>query len=265
MDRILAHTRSNRISWNAIAPARPPQPPEFFLQGGTTLEDFEPGLLPDVAGKRMLHLACANGNASISWAFRGASVTGVDISDVAIEAARTLARETGADAQFVAADMYEMPEDLRNFDVIYAQAGVVCWLPDLDRWAEMIADRLRPGGTFLLNEHHPIWEVLGVRRPSEVAVTVDYFGRCQPKEQTYDQSKRPTGWTPDVSFDAFLWPVSDVVMSLVRAGLRIEEFYEAPYPNMYDGLGDDAASWLPAIYVIKARNEEAPRRGVFVS
>lgn len=66
MDRILAHTRSNRISWNAIAPARPSQPPEFFLQGGTALEDFEPGLLPDVAGKRMLHLACANGNASIS-------------------------------------------------------------------------------------------------------------------------------------------------------------------------------------------------------
>lgn len=83
-------------------------------------------------------------------------MAGVDISDVAIEAARTLARETGADAQFIAADMYEMPSQLRDIDVIFAQAGVVCWLPDLDRWAQMIADRLRPGGTFLLNEHHPI-------------------------------------------------------------------------------------------------------------
>jgi SAM-dependent methyltransferase len=251
MDHILASTRSNRISWNEIAPARPQQPPEFFQRGGSTLEDFEPGLLPDVAGKRLLHLACASGNESISWAFLGAIVTGVDISDVAIRSASALARETGADARFLAADMYAIPSALRDFDVIYASWGVVCWLPDLDEWAQMIADRLRPGGTFLLNEHHPIWEVLGVRRPGEVAVTVDYFGRNRPTVQTYDQAKRPTGSTPETSFDAFLWPVSDVVMSLMRAGLRIDEFFEAPAPEMYHGLGD-AADRLPAVYVIKA-------------
>jgi SAM-dependent methyltransferase len=254
MDRILAHTRSNRISWNEIAPARPQQPPEFFLQGGSTLEDYEPGQLPDIAGKRMLHLACANGNDSISWAFLGASVTGVDISDVAIRSANALARETAADARFIAADMYELPAELRDFDVIYASAGVVCWLPDLDQWAQMIAERLCRGGTLLLNEHHPIWEVLGVRRSGEVAVTVDYFGRDRPTAQTYDQAKRPTGSTPETSFDAFLWPVSDVVMSLMRAGLRITEFSEASYPDMYAGLGD-TANWLPATYAIKATRE----------
>lgn len=223
------------------------------MNGGSTLEDFEPGLLPDVAGKRMLHLACANGNDSVSWALLGASVTGIDISEVAIESATALAAATGADARFIAADMYQLPAQLRDFDVVYASAGVVCWLPDLDRWAQTIADRLSPGGTFLLNEHHPIWEVLAVR-PGGVAVTVDYFGRGRPTVQTYDQAKRPTGSTPQTSFDAFLWPVSDVVMSLVRAGLRIAEFFEAPLPEMYDGLGD-AARRLPAIYVIKAVRE----------
>jgi SAM-dependent methyltransferase len=251
VDPTRAYTSSNRISWNEIAAARPQQPPEFFLQGGSTLEDYEPGLLPDLAGKRMLHLACANGNDSISWAFLGASVTGVDISGVAIEAANALADKTEADARFYAADMYDLPTELCDFDVIYASAGVVCWLPDLDRWAQMIADRLRPGGAFLLNEHHPIWEVLGVRGSGEVAVTVDYFGRHRPTTQTYDQAKRPTGSTAQTSFNAFLWPVSDVVMSLMRAGLRIEEFVEAPYPAMYDGLGE-SANWLPAVYVIKA-------------
>jgi SAM-dependent methyltransferase len=208
-------------------------------------------LLPDVAGRRMLHLACANGADSISWAFLGASVTGVDSSDVAIRTATRLAAETGADARFVVADLYELPGDLRDFDVIYASAGVVCWLPDLDRWAHTIAERLRPGGTFLLNEHHPIWEVLGVRDDDRLAVTVDYFGRGVPTKQAYDQAKRPSGSTPETSFNAFVWPVSDVVMSLVRAGLRIEEFFEAPLPAMYAGLGD-GADRIPAIYVIKA-------------
>ncbi|MGW5363278.1 class I SAM-dependent methyltransferase [Actinopolymorpha pittospori] len=253
MDRTLAYTRSNRTSWNTIAPARPSQPPEFFRRGGSTLDDFEADLLPELNGKRMLHLACANGGDSISWAFRGASVTGVDISDVAIESASTLARETGADVRFLAADMYEIPAELRDFDVIYASWGVVCWLPDLDRWAQIIVDRLRSGGTFLLGEHHPIWEVLGVR-PDGVQVTVDYFGRGQPTEQAYDQAKRPTGSIPETHFDAFVWPVSDVVMSLMRAGLQVEEFFEAPAPEMYEGLAD-AAKRVPAIYVIKARKD----------
>jgi SAM-dependent methyltransferase len=254
MDPTLRYTRSNRISWNAIAPHRPPQPPQFFLDGGATLDDFEPDLLPDLPGSRMLHLACANGNDSVSWARRGASVTGVDISHVAIETANALARETAADARFVTADMYELPSELRDFDVIYASWGVVCWLPDLDRWARIIVDRLRPGGSFLLCEHHPIWEVLGVRSDG-VAVTVDYFGRNSPTVQTYDQAKRPTGSTPETPFDAFVWPVSDVVMSIMRAGLHIDQFFEAAVPEMYDGL-TDGADRLPAVYVIKATKSQ---------
>ncbi|MGW0231260.1 class I SAM-dependent methyltransferase [Actinopolymorpha singaporensis] len=259
MDKILAYTRSNQRSWDEIAPARPTQSAAFFLDGGTTLEEFEPGLLPDVTGKRMLHLACANGNDSVSWAFLGASVTGVDHSHVGIEAARALARETGADARFVVADMYELPPELRNFDVVYASWGVVCWLPDLDRWAATVRERLRPGGTFLLCEHHPVWEVLGVRTGG-VEVTVDYFGRGNPTRQTYDQAKRPAGSTPETSFDAFVWPVSDVVMSLARAGLHVEEFFEAPVAEMYEGLGD-AATRVPAIYVVKARRPQPPGPG----
>lgn len=250
MDRTLAYTRSNRIAWNQIAPDRPAKPPEFFLDGGSTLEDFEPGLLPGIAGQQLLHLACANGVESLSWAGLGASVTGVDISEVAVETANSLARATGLDARFIAADLYDLPAELGEFDVIYSSWGVVCWLPDLDRWARIVVDHLRPGGTFLLCEHHPIWEVLGVR-PGGVDVTVDYFGRGRPTTQPYDRAKRPVGWTPDAKFDAFLWPVSDVVMSLLRAGLEIAEFFEAPAPEMYDGLGE-AASRVPAVYVVKA-------------
>ncbi|ADB32590.1 Methyltransferase type 12 [Kribbella flavida DSM 17836] len=248
MDAIRRHTATNRTSWNQIAPSRPTPPPRFYLDGGSTLDDFEPGLLPDLAGRRMLHLACANGADSISWAFRGASVTGVDISDVAVAAANTLAQATGADARFLAADIYDLPAHLTDFDVVYSSWGVVCWLPDLDRWAEIVAARLRPGGTFLLCEHHPIWEVLAVRSDT-LEVTVDYFGRNLPTTQTYDQSKRPTGSTATTEFDAFLWPVSDVVMSLVNAGLQLTHFTEAAQPDMYPGL--TRSTFVPATYTIR--------------
>ena len=251
VDSIGRYTGLNRDSWNAIAPSRATKQPEFFRQGGSTLDDFEIDLLPDLDGKQMLHMACANGVDSVSWAMRGASVTGVDLSEVAVESANALAEELAVDAQFIAADLYELPAGLPRFDVVYASWGVVCWLPDLDRWADIVVERLHPGGTFLLCEHHPLWEVLGVR-PGGVAVTVDYFGRSRPTVQTYDQSKRPTGSTPATQFNAFVWPVSDVVTSLLRAGLHIEKFYEAPMPEMYEGLGP-ASVWLPGIYVIKAK------------
>lgn len=101
--------------------------------------------LPDVAGARMLHLACANGDDSLSWAARGATVVGVDISDVAIALANDSAAATGLDARFVAADVYDLPADVGDFDVVYASWGVTCWLPDLSTWGQIVAGLLRPG------------------------------------------------------------------------------------------------------------------------
>lgn len=72
---------ANRDSWNEIAPKRLPQPTGFFSSRGTTLDAFETALLPEVRGRRLLHPACVSVNESLSWAARGAIVTGVDISE----------------------------------------------------------------------------------------------------------------------------------------------------------------------------------------
>lgn len=249
------YTSRNRRGWDRIAPSRPTEPAEFFLRGGTTLEPMETEALPQVSGLRLLHLACASGNESLSWAARGASVVGVDISRVAIETANELARASRLDARFVAADIYDLPDDLGVFDVVYASWGVVCWLPDLDEWARIVSARLAEGGTFLLCEHHPVWEVLGVVEGA-VQVTVDYFGRGTPTQQEYDDAKRPVGWTAEAELLSFTWPMSDVVMSLVAAGLRLQQFSEFPLPELYEGLGG-AAGWMPATYMIKATKDSA--------
>jgi SAM-dependent methyltransferase len=249
-------TTANRDSWNAIAPARTPQPARYFLDGGSTLEEWEASALGHVDGARMLHLQCASGNETFSWAMRGARVVGVDISDVAIAQARATAADLpGAAVDFVAADVYDLPDGLGRFDIVYASAGVVCWLPDLDRWARIVASHLEPGGTFLLNEHHPVWEVLAVHaavgdQPATVEPTLDYFGRV-PLREGYDDTKRPRGWTSQVEFTSFVWPVGDVVTALLRAGLRLVEFTELPVPDMYTGLGI-RAGWLPAAYQVRA-------------
>ena len=246
-------TRRNRESWNRIASERHGRTAAHFRGGGSTLAAYERDLAGEIAGKRVLQLACSTGDEVLSWANLGARAFGVDISDVAINKARLKAAEAGIGAEFHRADMFELPPALTEFDLIYLSWGAICWAPDLDALAAVITARLRPGGSVLISDHHPLWEILTVRGENRLTVTGDYFGRGVPRNLP-DAEKRPIGAREGADvppFAAFVWPVSDVVMSLVRAGLRLDEFFEASEPAIYPELGA-AASRLPAYYVIKA-------------
>jgi SAM-dependent methyltransferase len=253
LEAIDAITAANRDSWNRIAPQRHGEPAAHFRDGGTTLEDFERELAGDVTGKRVLHLACSVGDEVLSWANLGADAIGADISDVAIGKARRKAADAGIRAEFHRADMFDLPAAVTDLDLVHLSWGAICWIPDLDALADIIAERLRPHGAVLVAEHHPLWEVLTVRGENHLAVTGDYFGRGTPRSSP-DPAKQPVGARDPAErppFAAFVWPPGDVVMSLVRAGLRLDAFFETPEPGMYTALGDMAAH-IPACYVIKA-------------
>jgi hypothetical protein len=98
-----------------------------------------------------------------------------------------------------------------------------------------------------------------VQRDRASTVTGDYFGRSAPRNSP-DQAKQPIGARGEAeapTFEAFVWPVSDVVMALVRAGLRLSAFFEAAEPAIYPEFGD-AAHHIPAHYVIKATKTGQP-------
>ncbi|GAA0208021.1 class I SAM-dependent methyltransferase [Halobaculum roseum] len=136
---------------------------EAFLDGESALLPVQRREVGDVAGDRLLDLQCSIGTRTLSWARAGATVTGVDISGESVRVARDLAAAAGLedDATFVRANVYDLPEALPDppeggYDTVVSNFGVLCWLPDLDRWAEVVAESLAPGGTVHLAEHHPI-------------------------------------------------------------------------------------------------------------
>jgi SAM-dependent methyltransferase len=254
-------TEANRAAWNSIAPRRAGIPIERLRAGETCLEDFERRLAGDVSGRRVVQLACSFGDEVLSWANLGAHATGVDISDVAIATATARAAAAGIAADFRRADMLTPPADLIDLDLVYLSWGAICWVPDLTTFAAMIAGRLRDGGSLLLCDHHPAWEVLAVRDTDRLAVVGDYFSRERPVT-AHDDAKLPQGARGEPNhphFATFVWPVSDVVTALIRAGLRLDEFFEAPEPALYPGLGRSASA-LPAYYVIKATKVSRPHQ-----
>ncbi len=128
--------------------------------GRGRLNAIEETELGDVRGLEVLHLQCHFGADTLALAQRGARVTGLDFSGPAIAVARGLADELGlADrARFICADLYDAPSAVGRteaFDLVYVTWGATCWLPDIKRWAEIVAQFLKPGGRLYYADGHP--------------------------------------------------------------------------------------------------------------
>jgi len=141
-----------------------------FKAGRSTLKRHELCDLAPVSGKRLIHLQCHFGLDTLSWARLGAVVVGLDFSAPAIEAARSLANETGIAAEFVEGNVYDAPRLLpgRLFDVVYTGLGALMWLPDIERWADVVAALLAPGGELYLIEFHPTQWMLSESDPLRI-------------------------------------------------------------------------------------------------
>ncbi len=199
-----------------------------FRAGAHTLRDFEREALGDVAGRSFIHLQCHFGLDTLSWARLGANVTGLDFSVPAIEAARALAAEHALPAHFVEGNVYDAPALLgRRFDIVYTGLGALCWLPDIEGWADVIAALVEPGGTVYVVEFHPLSDIMA---DDDLRIERPYFQGQEPtrwdEAGTYADLKAETEF--NVSYE-WAKPISHVIDALVRRGLVLERFEEYDY------------------------------------
>ncbi len=198
-----------------------------FVAGNCTLMAPELEGLGDVAGKTMLHLQCHFGMDTLSWARRGAQVTGMDISGAAISKARELAVQIGVEATFVECAVYDLPDHLDGqFDIVFTSYGALLWLPDMQLWADIVKRYLKPGGRFCLAEFHPNWHGLDW---NSLAMTYPYFNPGHAFEENAASSY--TGTAQAVELKEYFWShgISEVLQPLLDRGLRLEKFKEYSY------------------------------------
>ncbi|MDN3605899.1 class I SAM-dependent methyltransferase [Kaistella yonginensis] len=223
----------NRNLWNAKVDSHLKSDFYFvkeFLQGRTSLNSIELKLLGDIKGKKILHLQCHFGQDSISLSRLGAKVTGIDLSDKAIEAAKNLAKQCGTDTEFIISDVYDLPNVLdQEFDIVYTTYGTIGWLPDLEKWAEVISHFLKPGGQLIFVEFHP---VVWMYDNDFASVKYSYFNEetiIETNEGTYADK------TADLANVEVSWnhSLSEVLTSLLTKNLVLQKFQEynwSPYP-----------------------------------
>jgi len=179
----------NRANWDERAPAHAASPDyavDRFASDPAHLSEvvrFDLPLLGDVGGLRGVHLQCHIGTDTISLARLGASMTGLDFSNASLTQARRIAGLAGADVRFVQAEVYDALTVLEpaSFDLVYTGIGALGWLPDIARWAAVVAGLLRPGGRLFIREGHPmLWALEDSRPDGLLVVEYPYFEREEP-------------------------------------------------------------------------------------
>lgn len=229
---------------------------------------FDLPRLGNLDGLDVLHLQCHIGTDTLSLARLGArSVTGLDFSAPALEAANDLAADCGATIEYVESDLYTAVDALpgREFDLVYTGMGALCWLPDIRRWAQVVSAMLRPGGRLFMREGHPVLWTLSEERPDGLLVIeYPYFetdGVHSCETSTYVEHDEPLESPDMVDFNHGL---AEVITALLDAGMHldaIEEHDTVPWNPLGDAMEDAGGGEyrlrqqperLPATYTIQA-------------
>jgi SAM-dependent methyltransferase len=224
----------NRANWDERAPAHAASPGYAVEQLVADREylshvvRFDRPRLGDVAGLRGVHLQCHIGTDTVSLTRLGARMTGVDFSPASVAQARHIAAAAGADIEFVECDVYSVPDHLPReaFDLVYTGIGALCWLPDVRRWATVVAGLLRPGGRLFLREGHPVLWSIDERR-DELVVDFAYVERPEPLVWEDDSTYVPTA-TSFVHTTTHTWNhgLGEIVTSLLDAGMHLTQLIE---------------------------------------
>lgn len=273
---------ANRRNWNERTPVHAAS--SFydvpgFKAGRNTLHSIERREVGDVTGKTLLHLQCHFGMDTMSWTRLGAKATGVDFSEEAIALADSLRDELELTTRFVRANVYDLPDLLEErFDIVYSAMGVLCWLPDLAAWAQVVARFVKPGGFFYLFDTHPFLYTLETAGGSDgvasgmaggiedLRIGYPYFP--DPQGLFFEGGEPSYAGTEIIESGAYEWShsVAEILGAVAGAGLRLEFFHEFPV-NCYQafpGMKQDADGWwrfpafgerLPQTFSLRARRD----------
>jgi SAM-dependent methyltransferase len=146
-----------------------------------------------------------------------------------------------------------------KFDVVFATYGTIGWLPDMERWAKLIRDFLKPSGKLVFAEFHPaVWML----NDEFSEISYSYFN-TGPIVETYSGSYADK--KADLKEEYVMWnhSISEVLGALLAHGLVITQFHEydfSPYPCF-----NNTIETAPGRFMIRGLEKKLPMVYAFVA
>ncbi len=203
---------------------------ESFKNGKDSLNTIELGLLGNIKAQKILHLQCHFGMDTLSLEKHGGIVTGVDFSQDAISHANILKKEMGMSSEFICSNVYDL--DLtasHEFDMVFCSYGICGWLPDLNRWGEIISKHLKSGDTFTIIDFHP---ALWMFDDDFKNISYSYFND-KPYVEVENGSYASKNNKEEITSIWWNHSLSEIITSLMNNGMDLLSFKEYDY-SPYD-------------------------------
>ncbi len=252
-------THANKQGWDALADIHfKNYDIDRLLSGESLLNEVIRQEVGDVQSKSLVHLLCHIGTDTLSWALLGAKVTGIDISPRSLYYARQLMERMGVDAEFIESDILDVIDKVdKKFDIAFCSTGVLCWIPDIERFAQTVHHLLNPGGFFYIHDGHPFRNMM-LDEEGEFQlgqIVGDYFRKHPWHYPEMGDYTDPTFLAPTPSYE-WDWTLGEIVTALCNVGLRIEFLHEFPQ-YFYGGytpydVEDNKIELYPCTFSLKA-------------
>ncbi|MEM7533117.1 MAG: methyltransferase domain-containing protein [Chloroflexota bacterium] len=196
------------------------------------ITQFQLAMMGDVEGQHILDLCCGDGHLSIELVKHGASVVGVDISQVNLSAAKTQAAGQGLiednptfmldNAQLLA------QQNDAQFDIVVCKMALMD-IPDIDAAFRAVQRVLKPDGRFFAALLHPCFET-PFTMPHETVETDEQGNFKHHRVQRYFEEgiwhSGGTGIRGHVG--AHHRKLSTYINSLLAAGFQLIRMEEPP-------------------------------------
>jgi len=196
------------------------------------------GMLPSVAGLRVLDIGCGEGYNTRLLADRGARVVAIDIAERFIEHAIAAEREEPRGIEYRIASAVELPFANASFDAATAFMSLMD-IPEIDRVLAEAFRVIRAGGFFQFSISHPCFDTpfrRAVRDERGVKIGVevgDYWGKVDGRVEQWIFSSAPPELKAEIEpfkTPRFTHTLSGWINLALDTGFAIERLCE-PYAS----------------------------------
>lgn len=211
----------------------------------------------NISGKAISQIPCNNGKELLSLMRFGAKeAIGFDISDVAIEEAKQLAKISGLNAKFERVDILEINSKFNEyFDFIYISEGSLQWFPDMNDYFSIVSKLLKENGKVLIFEIHPFTFFYNIYNSNNQNFdkTVSYFSKEPLSNKNGVDYISGVLHNPKECY-LFMHKISDVINALLQNGITIQEFNEYNF-EMTNNEAIKFIEKIPNSYILIAKKE----------
>jgi SAM-dependent methyltransferase len=233
----MSKVQSNKEAWGKLSKNHYEHFKQNILNGQHKLNPIIKSEIGDISGKKVLHLQCNTGADSIMLAKMGADVTGVDFVPDNVYYAKKLADDLDVgNVRFIESDVLKFDEiHNEKYDMVYTTEGVLIWISDKGRWAQVIRHCLKDDGFLYVHDSHPFYYVFDEVEfaKGNLIAKYPYFNK---KPDEFDSIGGYATEEKTAQTYEWMYTIGEVVNALSDAGLCVEYLNE--YDRCSKGMAD---------------------------